>query len=1298
MQIINGVHHGGQSVADRLSDFNQQIVAAATALAAKTKQQPNLSVVGQQIIVRAITGMQDWFVNELKSAQTVVAAETMVQDDVTALTLGQPAQTPVAEAKADWVSRLYQGLQATDQTIHGYENLTDDDVADLMNRLGELTDETSNQVQGGASATVVTVALQKFLDALPTLTFDASQQDAVRQLEQTGTVTQQAISADRTLSDQQVQNQQQAANTALDQAIQAVKAAQDSAAMAQALADGRTAVENAHQEQGDLGQQLPKLNQQVDEVAQQVVSAINQDPTLSVDEKQQQIKAVQQQAKDLKNELENAVDPRAAYQDLDRGLQKLPTIHQTGQAIVGPDGQVAKFEKQIQAASQQMQEQIDQALQSGLITQDQHQVLTTAVQHAVAKANDTASQATSADEVNAGSAALATDLTTVQTNLAKDSQTTKLFAAPEAANQAIDRDASLSGQEKAQQKAAVQIAVTAGLQAIQDQQDSTQVVAAGDQAITSVQNVHQSGRAVADRLADFDQQVMAAAATLVDSIHQEKQMSVAGQQVLIAAVNDMRDWFLSELTTAKDVVSAETMVEDDVTALTFGPAKQTSIAQMKADWVKKLYQTLHSTVQTVDGYQHLTDDEKAGLMMQLTQLTQQTNADVASAVDGNQVVTSLQQFVASLRTIALQASQADARQQLQQFLNATLASIQSDRTLSDSDVQNQLEAAQTVYSQTLAAIAAAQTETVVADALATGQANIQAAHQAKPDLNGQLPALNQRIDTATKQVVEEINQDPTLSSQDKQQQITTANQKSDALKAIVEKAADPRAADQALQNGLPGINEVHQPGQALKNQEQVALQTVDDDATAAKQKLPAGQQGTFESAIDAVRQTAEKELDQAQNADDIQQALAKFKQTVDSLQEQAVAKAEAELAAAKKQAFAEISHAADSAKQALPAGQGSQFEPTIDQAKQEAMDQVEWSNDQPAIDAALTKLNQNLEDIQLGAKAQAQVEQEAAKKQAFAEINHAADSAKQALPAGQDSSQFAKDIDEVRRAAEKDLAQAQNADDIQQVLAKLRQTIDDLQKQAVAKDKAEAEQTAAKAKVEQEAAKNQAVTQIEQAADTAKQALPTGQGPQFGPAIDQAKQKAVDEVERANHQTAIDAAVTDFNQKVKDVQQQAKAQDQVEQQAKKEADQAINNAKKQLPADEQSQLINKIQPAEQQFMTALQQARTVEDVQTAYQQFLDSLEQISQQIQQENVQPRETQSNPVENSASPETLMDNLFPAKIALPDTWEVEHLDQPLTFLAVTMASLSIGLTGVGLKLGQLKASGGKNKTDNH
>lgn len=179
-------------------------------------------------------------------------------------------------------------------------------------------------------------------------------------------------------------------------------------------------------------------------------------------------------------------------------------------------------------------------------------------------------------------------------------------------------------------------------------------------------------------------------------------------------------------------------------------------------------------------------------MMQLTQLTQQTNADVASAVDGNQVVTSLQQFVASLPTIALQASQGDARQQLQQFLNATLASIQSDRTLSDSDVQNQVAAAQAAHDQALATIAAAQNEAAVADALAAGQANIQAAHQAKPDLNGQLPVLNQQIDTVKKQVIEAINQDPTLSSQDKQQQITTANQKADALKAVVEKAADPR--------------------------------------------------------------------------------------------------------------------------------------------------------------------------------------------------------------------------------------------------------------------------------------------------------------------------------------------------------------------------------------------------------------------------------------------------------------------------------------------------------------------------
>lgn len=363
-------------------------------------------------------------------------------------------------------------------------------------------------------------------------------------------------------------------------------------------------------------------------------------------------------------------------------------------------------------------------------------------------------------------------------------------------------------------------------------------------------------------------------------------------------------------------------------------------------------------------------------------------------------MTSLQQFVASLPTIALQASQADARQQLQQFLNATLASIQSDRTLSDSDVHNQLEAAQTVYSQTLAAIAAAQSEAVVADALATGQANIQAAHQAKPDLNGQLPALNQRIDIATKQVVEEINQDPPLSSQDKQQQIATANQKADALKAIVEKAADPRAADQALQNGLPGIDEVHQPGQALKNQEQVALQTVDDDATTAKQKLPEGQQVAFDSAIDAARQTAEKELSQAQNADEIQQALAKFKRMVDGLQKQAEAKAqaEAELAAAKDQAAKQVEHDTDSAKKALPAGQVSQFAQNIDEARQVAEKDLAQAQNADEIQQTLTKFKQTVDSVQEQAEAKAQAEAElaAAKSQAVKQVEHDADSTKQA--------------------------------------------------------------------------------------------------------------------------------------------------------------------------------------------------------------------------------------------------------------------------------------------------------------
>ncbi|CAK1227908.1 DUF1542 domain-containing protein [Fructobacillus evanidus] len=1123
---ISQIHHGGQSVEERMQSYTAKIQAATAQVVVQTNQDKSLSSTGQAIIVEAVQNNRDWYLNELQSAKSVVEAEMMVQDDLNAMTFGQNATSQLGQGKADWFARIYNELKTTDQSINGYSALSSDEKSALLQTMQSLVAATNTQIRKGQTLDQTVQLLQDLMLDLTKLNLHASQRDATNQLQSALVTTKTAITADRSLAHQAVQDQIQAAQAAYDQASAQVQQAGDVRAVASALAAGQQAVEESHESQADFAEQLPKLDQQVDDTVKATTNAINQDRTLTATEKQQQINKVNQKAENLKKAMANAVDLREADEALSQGLPSLNGSHQPGLAVNGSTGQAAQLKAQVVTASQQEQNQIDQAVANGLITTEQKDALTTALQAANTQTQAAANQAENADQIQATNAAWQSALAQSQTALAKDIAFHQLGVAQSQADAAIIADGTLSQQEKLAQQMSLQQVVDTWTKSINDGQNADQVTGASTTAVQIINGIHHSGQPVADRLAGFNQQVVAASMALVAKTMQQANLSVAGQQIIVRAINGMQVWFINELKSAPTVVAAETMVQDDVTALALGQPAQTPVAEAKADWVNRLYQGLQAVDQTIHGYQNLTDDDVTDLMNRLGELTDETNDQVQEGASATVVTAALQKFLDALPTLTFAASQQDAVRQLEQTGTATQQAISTDRTLSDQQVQNQQQAAQTALDQAIQAVKAAQGPTAMTQALADGRAAVENAHQEQGDLTQQLPKLDQQVDDDTQLVVDVINQDQTLSADEKQQQIKAVQQQAADLKNELKNAVDPRAAYQDLDRGLQKLSTIHQNGQALKDQEQLTQKTVDQEAVAAKQKLPDGQQAAFDSAIDAARQDAEKSLAQAKSADDIQQVLTKFKQTVDSLQEQAVT------------------------------------------------------------------------------NAQAQAEQETAKSQAVTAITHAVESAKQALPAGQEL--------------------------------------------------------------------------------------------QFEPAIDQAKQKALDEVGRANDQKAIAAAVADCNKELTSVQQQAKEQDAAEQKAKKEADQAINNAEKQLPADEQPQLIDKVQPAEQEFLTEVQRARTVGDVQDAYQQFLDTLQQISQQVQQESAQQQKAEKDSVERPASPATLMNNLFPAKIVLPDTWEVERSDQPLTFLAVTMASLSIGLAGFGLRLRQLKVNGGKNRTD--
>ncbi|WP_114675004.1 DUF1542 domain-containing protein, partial [Fructobacillus ficulneus] len=165
---------------------------------------------------------------------------------------------------------------------------------------------------------------------VPAITLQADKEDAVNQLQQTLAATKTAIEGDRTLSPAQETAQSQAAQSAYDQAVDAVNGATTVMAVGQELSTETTNIQKAHQSQGTLADQLPALNKQVDNSGQAAIDTINQDNTLSQVEKQKQIAAVKDQIEKTKQAIASSADPRAADAALAAGQDAINQVHQPG--------------------------------------------------------------------------------------------------------------------------------------------------------------------------------------------------------------------------------------------------------------------------------------------------------------------------------------------------------------------------------------------------------------------------------------------------------------------------------------------------------------------------------------------------------------------------------------------------------------------------------------------------------------------------------------------------------------------------------------------------------------------------------------------------------------------------------------------------------------------------------------------------------------------------------------------------------------------------------------------------------
>ncbi|KMK53866.1 hypothetical protein FEFB_03100 [Fructobacillus sp. EFB-N1] len=215
---INQVHHGGQPVDERMQSYTAKIQASASQAVAQINQDKSLSPTGQAVIVEAVQNNRDWYLHELQGAKSVVEAETMVQDDLNAMAFGQNATSLVGQGKGEWFARIYNELKATDQSINGYLALSADEKSALLQTMQSLVTTTNSQISQGQTLDQTEQSLQDLMLDLTKLNLHASKTNAVNRLQSVFETTKVDITADRSLSHQEVQDQIRTAQAAYDQA------------------------------------------------------------------------------------------------------------------------------------------------------------------------------------------------------------------------------------------------------------------------------------------------------------------------------------------------------------------------------------------------------------------------------------------------------------------------------------------------------------------------------------------------------------------------------------------------------------------------------------------------------------------------------------------------------------------------------------------------------------------------------------------------------------------------------------------------------------------------------------------------------------------------------------------------------------------------------------------------------------------------------------------------------------------------------------------------------------------------
>ncbi|QCK45876.1 DUF1542 domain-containing protein [Streptococcus pyogenes] len=713
---------------------------------------------------------------------------------------------------------------------------------------------------------------------------DDVQTKATADLKKAHTETVAKINGDDTLDKATKEAQVKEADKALAAGKDAITKADDADKVSTAVTEHTPKIKAAHKT-GDLKKAQEEANTALDKAAEKEREEINNDITLTAKDKEQQLKEVETALTKAKDNVKAAKTADAINDARDKGVATIDAVHKAGQDLgARKSGQVAKLEEAAKATK-------DKISADPTLTSKEKEEQSKAVDAELKKAIEAVNAADTADKVDDALGKGVTDIKNQHKSgdpveARRGLHNKSIDEVAQATKDAITADTTLTEAEKEIQRGNVDKEATKAKEELAKAKDADALDKAYGDGVTSIKNQHKSGDPIEARRGLHNKSIDEVAQATKDAITADTTLTEAEKETQRGNVDKEATKAKEELAKAKDADALDKAYGDGVTSIKNQHKSGKGLDVRKAEHKKALEAVAKRVTAEIEADPTLTPEVREQQKAEVQKELELATDKIAEAKDADEADKAYGDGVTAIENAhvigkGIEARKDLAKKDLAEAVAKTKALIIEDKTLTDDQRKEQLSGVDTEYAKGIENIDAAKDAAGVDKAYSDGVRDILAQYKEGQNLDDRRNAAKEFLLKEADKVTKLINDDPTLTHDQKVDQINKVEQaKLDAIKSV-DDAQTADAINDALGKGIENINNQYQHGDGVDVRKATAKGDLEKEAAKVKAliakdpTLTQADKDKQTAAVDAAKNTAIAAVDKATTADGVNQELGK---------------------------------------------------------------------------------------------------------------------------------------------------------------------------------------------------------------------------------------------------------------------------------------------------------------------------------------------------------------------------------------------------------------------------------------